>query len=429
MPEISCPVCLNKKILPKYNKKTPIDYGCKNLEKYSMFSCPNCQCEFCYPREPLNYENIDAGGYDVYRSFVSKEEFEGRLYHTLNCTAHFKDSPHVYNILSLLNFRGAFLDFGAGSGYITELARRLGYKVSAVEESREFREFIKEMIPGVKVYSTIQELEIENRKFDVVSTMHVIEHVPYPMEVLKNIHSILSPQGILIAVVPNLDRAYYRFGEVGKEIDDLIDWNGISNGYCASDFPPHHLTRFKGETIKKALMLGGFRNVAVGYPPVNAWDLFYTGLGEDSFRFKDYFNDIARMQTIALFEKRLNEVLSNVNAENLAFSLIALASDKIEKSYLENLISQSRQQVMDTYVTTILQQYDELKQGTIKTNAIDISTDKKDMLILNLEHELKQIYHSHGWKALKFYYQVRNRIFPSRSKRSKFIKRILKIFF
>src|SRR5208337_167170 len=255
--EISCPVCLNKNISPKHNKKTPSDFACKNLEKYSMFYCPNCYCEFCYPREPLIYENICTDGYRLYRGFVSKEEFEGRLHHTLKCTAHFKDSPLVYNILSLLNFRGDFLDFGAGSGYMAELARRLGYKVSALEESHGFREFIKAMIPEVEVYSTIQELESRKKKFDVVSTMHVIEHVPYPVEVLKKIHSILSPQGLLIVVVPNLDRAYYRFGEVGKEIEDLIDWNGITNGYCASDFPPDHLTRFKEETIKKALMLSG----------------------------------------------------------------------------------------------------------------------------------------------------------------------------
>src|SRR5208337_2438856 len=151
---------------------------------------------------------------------------------------------------------------------------------------------------------------------------------------------------------PNLDRAYYRFGEVGKEIEDLIDWNGITNGYCASDFPPDHLTRFKEETIKKALMLSGLRNVAIGYSPLNAWDLFYTGLGDDTFRFKDYFNDIVRMKSIALFERRLNEMLSYLNLENLGWSLIALASDKWEKSYLENLIRQGRQQVMDTYVNT-----------------------------------------------------------------------------
>jgi 2-polyprenyl-3-methyl-5-hydroxy-6-metoxy-1,4-benzoquinol methylase len=421
--EISCPVCLNKNISPKHNKKNPSDFGCKNLEKYSMFSCPNCYCEFCYPRDPLIYEYKST---DVYRSFVSKEDFQGRLYHTLNCTAHFKDSPYVYNILSMLNFRGAFLDLGAGSGYMTELARRLGYKVSVVEESRGFREFIKEMVPKVEVYSAIQELEGRKKKFDVVSTMHVIEHVPYPVEVLKNIHSILSPQGILIVVVPNLDRAYYRFGEVGKEIEDLIDWNGIANGYCTSDFPPHHLTRFKEETIKKALMLSGFRNIAIGYSPLNAWDLFYTGLGDDTFRFKDYFNDIVRMKSIALFERRLNEMLSYLNLGNLGWSLIALASDKWGKPYLENLIRQGRQRVMDTYVNNILLQYEELKQGTIKTNEIDKSADEKDMLIFNLENELKQIYNSHGWKALKIYYHLRNLIFPPGSKQREFVKQILK---
>lgn len=85
------------------------------------------------------------------------------------------------------------------------------------------------------------------------------------------------------------------------------------------------------------------------------------------------------------------------------------------------------QQVMDTSVNTILNQHVGLKQGIIKTKKIDMIPDEKDMLIFNLKNELKQIYDSHGWKALKFYYQLRNRIFTPESRRSKLVTQFLKV--
>jgi SAM-dependent methyltransferase len=44
-----------------------------------------------------------------------------------------------------------------------------------------------------------------------------------------------------------------------------------------------------------------------------------------------------------------------------------------------------------------------------------------------VENELQQGHNSYGWKALKFYYQLRNRIFPPESKQRKLVKLILKV--
>jgi len=43
------------------------------------------------------------------------------------------------------------------------------------------------------------------------------------------------------------------------------------------------------------------------------------------------------------------------------------------------------------------------------------------------EAALNHIYNSHGWKALKYYYQIRNTILPPQSKRSKLAKQIMKV--
>jgi hypothetical protein len=65
-------------------------------------------------------------------------------------------------------------------------------------------------------------------------------------------------------------------------------------------------------------------------------------------------------------------------------------------------------------------------EAALKDKEIQIS--HLERAVTNIETTLNRIYDSHGWKALKFYYQVRNRIFLVGSNRSKFAMKILKVF-
>jgi SAM-dependent methyltransferase len=372
--KIECPVCSNSEVLKKANRKTPKDFGFKDFEGISIFSCPQCHAEFAWPRETMNYDHVTEE-FKIYDSFTSKEDFEGRLHHVLQCTAHWKDSPVVYHLLSLLNFRGEFLDFAAGSGYLTELARRLGYKVNALEINVNFRKFISDEIPDATVFESLAHIKNATKKFNVILGMHIIEHLPDPIAVLKELRSLLEPQGIAIIVVPNLRRAYYRFGEKGQEIEDQIEWDGVPG-----DFPPHHITRFDAVTMKTALQNSGFKNIAIGYPLINVYDLFHHGLGDEKFKFKTYFSDIRKMNVIASIEVRLNEMLSQLNLEDLGNTLIALASDTIDQDYMASLLVQSRERVMETYLKTIEEQYEQTMA----------SEKSKDEYIESLKETLKK---------------------------------------
>jgi SAM-dependent methyltransferase len=395
--KIECPVCSNSAVLQKKNRKTPRDFGFETFEGISIFTCPQCHAEFAWPRKQMNYDNVTEE-FKIYDSFTSKEDFEGRLHHVLQCTAHWKDSPVVYYLLSLLNFRGEFLDFAAGSGYLTELARRLGYKINALEINANFRKFISDEIPDVSVYESLKGIEDSGKKFNVILGMHIIEHLPNPIAVLKDLHALLEPQGLAIIVVPNLKRAYYRFGEKGQEIEDQIEWDGVPG-----DFPPHHITRFDALTMKTALQKSGFKNIAVGYPLVNVWDLFHHGLGDEKFKFKDYFTDINKMSMISSFEVRLNEVLSHLNLEDLGNTLIAVASDEIEQSYMEALLVRSREKVMATYLKTIQEQFEQSmvseKSKDEYIASLKETLEKKDEIINSDLKYIKLLQESLGIKA------------------------------
>jgi hypothetical protein len=67
------------------------------------------------------------------------------------------------------------LDFGGGSGY---LARAFGGQVFEYGG------------------------ELENNRYNTIAMSHVLEHLPYPVETLKELRSLLSDDGVLFIEVP-----------------------------------------------------------------------------------------------------------------------------------------------------------------------------------------------------------------------------------
>lgn len=295
----------------------------------------------------MNYARASLR-HEVYASFVRSEDLQGRIHHVLRGTTHWKDSALVYRILSGFSERGDFVDFASGSGYMAELARRLGYRVHVVDASPEFRQFVSARVEGASVHEDIASYTRGGRRAEVVLAMHGLEHLEDPLATLRELRSATSDGGMLIAVVPNLDRAYYRFGEEGLEIEDQIESNGI-----ASDFPPHHLTRFCRESLALALRSAGFRHVAVDYAPISAWELFHHGLGDEAFRYSTYAEDPAGMQVIGAAELDLNEVLSRLGLRDLSCSLVGLASESIDAGSLECWIENARRRALDAYRASI----------------------------------------------------------------------------
>lgn len=85
------------------------------------------------------------------------------------------------------------LDLGCSRGYLLE---KVGAKIKiGVEENIKYVEIKK-----VEVYPDIK--DIPNKTFDLVTAIHLLEHVPHPLEYLKTIRKFLSTDGLLILEVP-----------------------------------------------------------------------------------------------------------------------------------------------------------------------------------------------------------------------------------
>ena len=138
------------------------------------------------------------------------------------------------------------LDFGCGGGWVLrhlDCAERVG-----VELNEGAHGFCREN--GVQVYRQIDDVPAGG--FDVVISNHCLEHVPYPIEALKGLRSLLRAGGKLVLVVP------------------LDDWR-VQRDFSGRDID-HHLHTWTPRLLANTLTEAGFsiENVAVwthAWPP------------------------------------------------------------------------------------------------------------------------------------------------------------------
>jgi SAM-dependent methyltransferase len=128
---------------------------------------------------------------------------------------------------------GRFLDIGCGTGDLIAAMATLGMQAEGVEPVRLAVERARRL--GRKVfYGTLEEAKYEEDSFDSMSMIHVFEHVPQPLPLLRLCHRILKPGGSITVGVPNFDSAVFRL--VGN------GWGGLQL--------PVHLHHFRMRSLE-----------------------------------------------------------------------------------------------------------------------------------------------------------------------------------
>ena len=103
----------------------------------------------------------------------------------------------------LIGRTGDLLDFGCGRGAFLQAFAQLvpDWTLTGSDQTEVNREEI-ERIPGA-CYTSSPLTEMES-SFDLISMVHVLEHIPNPLAVLADLTARLSPRGLLLIQVPHL---------------------------------------------------------------------------------------------------------------------------------------------------------------------------------------------------------------------------------
>jgi len=221
--------------------------------KYEIRECPQCQLIFSWPMIPGDLEFYQK--YPVYDNpniqvsknaylAIAKKKFNRRL-------------------LQMVPPQGKMLDIGCGNGAWVKVAMEAGIDAWGIDMNEQSINF------GRKVYmlddtrlligrveDLYQDHKLTSQLFDLITLFEVIEHVADPSALIRTLTPFLKPGGFLALSCPNEAR---------------IQWGGR----IFADYPPHHLTRWKPQTMIKFMERHGFTPVTISYD-TSLRDCFWT---------------------------------------------------------------------------------------------------------------------------------------------------------
>ena len=122
------------------------------------------------------------------------------------------------NTRNLKNSGYKSLDIGASSGEFVFLMKKLGFDAIGIEPHHGYADYgIREYDLKILSGALSEKIRlIEDKSMSLVTMFHVLEHLPNPVQSLKEIARILSPDGYLYIEVPNATRMtspHYMFFE------------------------------------------------------------------------------------------------------------------------------------------------------------------------------------------------------------------------
>lgn len=115
-----------------------------------------------------------------------------------------QDDQRRFQFLEPRLVGSSVLDFGCGAGGFLMKAQDLAEKTTGVElESRLSHHYIENRL---MVYGRLEDLPAEE-SYDLITAFHVVEHLPDPRRVLRQLARHLLPDGEMIIEVPSSEDA------------------------------------------------------------------------------------------------------------------------------------------------------------------------------------------------------------------------------
>ena len=244
----------------EYLKKCDI-CGSENIlcinKANNICKCRVCGLVFDNPRPTL--EEI-AGFYskeDKYDPWLKEERGRNLLWQRrLKMVKSYKKS-------------GSLLDIGAGIGQFLFFARR-DFEVFGTEISESAIKIAKEKYNLALIKGALEDIDFGERRFDVITVFHVLEHVPSPSGFIKKCHALLSEDGILVIAVPNdinnalmslrgirrPDRLVRKLLSICR--DRVMGICRLTKINMANSKGEIHISHFTTKTLKKLLLKNGF---------------------------------------------------------------------------------------------------------------------------------------------------------------------------
>jgi 2-polyprenyl-3-methyl-5-hydroxy-6-metoxy-1,4-benzoquinol methylase len=223
-----CPVCGKT----EFRNKLVVEDKSVSKESFAIVQCTACGFQFTNPRP----DPASIGRYYESDAYVSHNSAAAGLINQAYKVARFFTMRRKVGLLNKVAPRkGNVLDYGCGTGHFLAACQSNGWKVQGLEPNARAREEAAQRVGQPITTDNLGSFEADS--FDAITLWHVLEHIHDLNDTLRQLISLLKPDGTLLIAVPNVDSPdaqHYR-----------QDW-------AAYDVP-RHLYHFSPKTLMQLL--------------------------------------------------------------------------------------------------------------------------------------------------------------------------------
>lgn len=250
-----CPLCKSGLFLNHAEVK---DHAISK-ETFLLCQCSRCSLIFTNPRPDIESINKYYESEDYISHQNRSNNFTNILYKLVRKFT-------VKNKVSLINrinpSKGKLLDIGCGTGYFLKEASKQNWRVTGIEPNEGARNISLEK--NIKVYQSLEEIK-KDKKFDVITLFHVLEHIHELRKTGKQLLKHLKNYGTMLIAVPN------------QKSFDAIHYE---NNWAALDVP-RHLYHFNKTSMDKFAEEIGMKIVDI--KPMK-FDSFYVSMLSEKYQ-------------------------------------------------------------------------------------------------------------------------------------------------
>lgn len=141
------------------------------------------------------------------------------------------------------------LDFGCGSGNLTDHLIAFGYEVVSADVSQKFLDIVSARYAGNSNHSTYilkgdLALDLKGMKFNAICMYSVLHHVPNYLECLESLSHLLLPGGLLY-IDHEASPEFWNDQPMYTELQGRSRFNKLKLNYKKLFTPDWYLNRFK----------------------------------------------------------------------------------------------------------------------------------------------------------------------------------------
>ncbi|HEX7095090.1 MAG TPA: class I SAM-dependent methyltransferase [Acidimicrobiales bacterium] len=218
------------------------------------FNLHQCRvCWFARVAEPCtDFEHLYDANYYRGRGADPLTDYEAEISDPSTVRRH--EWEGILRIVTSLHDVGPhshWLDLGCGLGGLVRHLRDQGFEHAIGSDDGHARNRALEL--GVQCLSTSELDEIDAR-FDVITSIEVIEHIIDPMPFVTNVARLLRPGGLF----------FFTTGNARRHRDDLASWPYVIPEIHVSFFEPHTMER----ALRNAGLVPEYHGFVPGYEDV-----------------------------------------------------------------------------------------------------------------------------------------------------------------